>query len=98
MLPISFLKEVRQQAKEYSTLDDAALKELALDLGFEARQSERLKRLIVRGFAMVLVAAARKLEMTHYDVQLAGGKAMACLLYTSPSPRDLSTSRMPSSA
>ena len=25
-------------------------------------------------------------------------KAFACLLYTSPSPRDLSTSRMPSSA
>ena len=25
-------------------------------------------------------------------------KAQACLLYTSPSPRDLSTSRMPSSA
>ena len=27
-----------------------------------------------------------------------GGDAGACLLYTSPSPRDLSTSRMPSSA
>ena len=27
-----------------------------------------------------------------------GGKASFCLLYTSPSPRDLSTSRMPSSA
>ena len=26
------------------------------------------------------------------------GKEIACLLYTSPSPRDLSTSRMPSSA
>ena len=26
------------------------------------------------------------------------GLAKACLLYTSPSPRDLSTSRMPSSA
>ena len=26
------------------------------------------------------------------------GMAYACLLYTSPSPRDLSTSRMPSSA
>ena len=25
-------------------------------------------------------------------------EAMSCLLYTSPSPRDLSTSRMPSSA
>ena len=27
-----------------------------------------------------------------------GGCAYGCLLYTSPSPRDLSTSRMPSSA
>ena len=26
------------------------------------------------------------------------GEAQLCLLYTSPSPRDLSTSRMPSSA
>ena len=30
--------------------------------------------------------------------QLRGAVAHACLLYTSPSPRDLSTSRMPSSA
>ena len=29
---------------------------------------------------------------------LAGSKTWVCLLYTSPSPRDLSTSRMPSSA
>ena len=27
-----------------------------------------------------------------------GSKCLSCLLYTSPSPRDLSTSRMPSSA
>ena len=27
-----------------------------------------------------------------------GGHVKTCLLYTSPSPRDLSTSRMPSSA
>ena len=31
----------------------------------------------------------------HHDK---GVLSMACLLYTSPSPRDLSTSRMPSSA
>ena len=31
-------------------------------------------------------------EGSHYS------RLMACLLYTSPSPRDLSTSRMPSSA
>ena len=31
-------------------------------------------------------------------VHILGGLGNACLLYTSPSPRDLSTSRMPSSA
>ena len=30
--------------------------------------------------------------------QVYNAQAVACLLYTSPSPRDLSTSRMPSSA
>ena len=43
-------------------------------------------------------------EKTEFDVELtsAGSSKIkvvkACLLYTSPSPRDLSTSRMPSSA
>jgi len=32
------------------------------------------------------------------SAQTAKVKCMGCLLYTSPSPRDLSTSRMPSSA
>ena len=32
------------------------------------------------------------------DMAVAGLKIEVCLLYTSPSPRDLSTSRMPSSA
>ena len=32
------------------------------------------------------------------DVVLSSVKPTGCLLYTSPSPRDLSTSRMPSSA
>ena len=31
-------------------------------------------------------------------VVIPGGFSYGCLLYTSPSPRDLSTSRMPSSA
>ena len=34
----------------------------------------------------------------HKEEILAKQKSDACLLYTSPSPRDLSTSRMPSSA
>ena len=45
---------------------------------------------------------ARHLEHSGFDVQKAEdgikGQALACLLYTSPSPRDLKLSRMPSSA
>ena len=33
-----------------------------------------------------------------FAFQLEGAEVTTCLLYTSPSPRDLSTSRMPSSA
>ena len=33
-----------------------------------------------------------------YNKKYCGVKIISCLLYTSPSPRDLSTSRMPSSA
>ena len=49
-----------------------------------------------------ILCAGRRFGKTRLGVQLciqtalAGGRA--CLLYTSPSPRDLSTSRMPSSA
>ena len=46
-----------------------------------------------------------KVEAIVMDLQMAGKNGIdaartiwACLLYTSPSPRDLSTSRMPSSA
>ena len=45
------------------------------------------------------VAMTREVEsLEHYLSFLATVGSTACLLYTSPSPRDLSTSRMPSSA
>ena len=37
-------------------------------------------------------------EVGLYQPTLASSSGSSCLLYTSPSPRDLSTSRMPSSA
>ena len=50
-----------------------------------------------------LSQVARKAEEAFGDGDTPAGlmyllEALRCLLYTSPSPRDLSTSRMPSSA
>ena len=47
-----------------------------------------------------LAAGAMGLLLGNKKARRYGGKALTygCLLYTSPSPRDLSTSRMPSSA
>ena len=39
-----------------------------------------------------------KEEQKQFALAVTKGLVMDCLLYTSPSPRDLSTSRMPSSA
>ena len=45
-------------------------------------------------------AIRHSLDLEEKWMQMTGpfGQKEACLLYTSPSPRDLSTSRMPSSA
>ena len=48
------------------------------------------------GFNVGLIGELRLNEFL--DVRLEPGLLYTCLLYTSPSPRDLSTSRMPSSA
>ena len=45
-----------------------------------------------------VIELAYALDTFYFLVMGAFVMWMACLLYTSPSPRDLSTSRMPSSA
>ena len=37
-------------------------------------------------------------DVVYFNVNVTDEESVHCLLYTSPSPRDLSTSRMPSSA
>ena len=76
MLPISFVKEVRRHAKEFSSQSDDVLKEMALDLAYQARQTDSITELMPRGFGLVVATATRHLGMTHYDVQIVGGKAM----------------------
>ena len=53
-----------------------------------------------RGHALVALAASGSLPVVTepHLIAFAPDSQWSCLLYTSPSPRDLSTSRMPSSA
>ena len=83
---------------------------LALKFGFnreEARRhflaAARLARDAGRDCAACLWGIAFALPpprapVVHVGVQRAAGRVAACLLYTSPSPRDATLSRMPSSA
>ena len=61
----------------------------------EAMPSPISMHLASKGFAIGWGFAP---ERSHAKLGTAGGEFAYCLLYTSPSPRDLSTSRMPSSA
>ena len=63
---------------------------LSMGLGLIARSQSLL---VVEALPEQIVA---RLEPNTFDLGIA--LAAGCLLYTSPSPRDLSTSRMPSSA
>ena len=61
--------------------------------------------LLIKVLAVLALAPGMALGLTILDVKGAswmqrrpGPLHVGCLLYTSPSPRDLSTSRMPSSA
>ena len=58
-----------------------------------------LKDINLRGKTALITGATKGLGRgAAIAIAEAGGNVIACLLYTSPSPRDLSTSRMPSSA
>ena len=49
---------------------------------------------LLTGYSLIL-KSLKRIDIISKDKS---GNPSACLLYTSPSPRDLSTSRMPSSA
>ena len=57
-----------------------------------------LKTIIVYPLRSLLEDQYKKFSKLLGEEDVLGKRYMHCLLYTSPSPRDLSTSRMPSSA
>ena len=52
-MKLAFLSRVKTYRKKYAQKTDDELRDIALDLGFESRQSESVAKLIERGFALV---------------------------------------------
>ena len=71
-----WLRRVNKLADEFAELSDDDLRGTSLNLAHEARRLQKNSLLLVRGFALVKAAATRTLGMSHYDVQLLGGRAM----------------------
>ena len=57
---------------------------------------ERISEAVTREDVRLLIV--QRFIRKHQKKGISRGRAKACLLYTSPSPRDPKTSRMPSSA
>ena len=83
---------------------DAVIDPLAATVIVEGEGSERTARFDIAGVPRVdkLLVGKRASEVPTIVTRLCGlcpvTHHLACLLYTSPSPRDISGSRMPSSA
>ena len=77
--------------KNFESIHDESLERLKSIL-YEMRSTHQL-RVELRARERV-----RRADFIGRDLVIVLGGDGTCLLYTSPSPRDLSTSRMPSSA
>ena len=60
--------------------------------------SSRRTDLILRGAENVYPQEIELILDSHKDIEESADSSISCLLYTSPSPRDATLSRMPSSA
>ena len=89
MLPLPFIMDIITKLPRYSDgeIDRAFMREI--QRGFEIEKRTEKDRV-----AQARKEAKQEQGKTHPVL----GKCVACLLYTSPSPRDGLLSRMPSSA
>ena len=93
-LRVTQLPKLRTQAKE--NLQAIRKKLASLPAQAEGKKAQ-LERLKVKAEELEAIHESDLLEL-EAQRQEQVGTILPCLLYTSPSPRDLSTSRMPSSA
>ena len=93
-----FVKKVKPNFKLLGSIHGSNMNMVSKKI-FEM-SGEGIKDLEVKGSCKFVLENGEKIEILLEQVEISFGeiKGKACLLYTSPSPRDLSTSRMPSSA
>ena len=89
--------DVSDQVKELDNKLKAKTKEIYADL--TGWQKVQLSRHPERPYTLHYINNVfKKFVELHGDRKFGDDKAIVCLLYTSPSPRDATLSRMPSSA
>ncbi|MEQ1902965.1 MAG: preprotein translocase subunit SecA [Pirellulaceae bacterium] len=74
---LTWLSAVHRYADSYKQLPDRDLRPLCLELGGELREHQDFKMTLPKVAALVQTASARTLGISHYDVQLVGGKHLA---------------------
>jgi preprotein translocase subunit SecA len=73
----SLLPKIEEREKELAELDNAELRKESLSLRYRSKSGERLMDLLPEAYALVREAAARTVNMRHFDVQVMGGIALA---------------------
>ena len=91
---INIIRNEAEEIQEYDVINEQDIKELVEYLKTykpDVNEAEYQGRKVKLGKPM-------RGDTKKFKVYVKNPKGNVCLLYTSPSPRDLSTSRMPSSA
>ena len=94
---LGFLTEVGSRTSHTAILARSLRIPAVLGLGGAIGELQSGQSVLIDGFNGFVVIDPAEQTLFEYG-QLVERQASICLLYTSPSPRDLSTSRMPSSA
>ena len=83
---------------ENSLFFGAALSLAGYEVGLLLKKKFKMALFNPLLIAILCVMGMLQLMQVDYKTYNAGGQYISCLLYTSPSPRDMRRSRMPSSA